>query len=318
MTIDRPDFTGDGTVAETTAKPEIEHDKSGRRAMADWSDGPAPPQPAEDHIPESLRFTKEEGEAQIAEIEAEHELTHEQWQAKMRAQHGLSDPDTPEAAAEWMTVDQLPQELKDEWGEHAQNVIIKPSEENKSALYENFLPMINTGGVILLDDMRAVLQIANLERRARFGGREPTIDHPPRGHDDRSNVIAGVAVHAQRGKPMAGSYAGARDHNPPKVLIGYEAAKRMAHKAGRTVTPNRSKGNGMSLKHEIAAADVVQTKREPIGNQGHEIAHTSTGGDGRKKYTYWGPGDVELGSVFGKENAVDYVHQLIKTGTISR
>ncbi len=196
----------------------------------------------------------------------------------------------------------------------AQNIIIKPSEENKSALYENFLPMINTGGVILLDDMRTVIQIANLERRARFGGREPSIGHPSRGHDDRANVIAGVAVHAQRGKPMVGAYAGARDHNPPKVLLGYPNCK----KAGKGIAPNRSRGNGMGVKFEMEAAGMVQSKREPVGNEGHEIGHTSTANDDREKWTYWGPGDQELGSVFGKQEAIRLVHELIEKGTISR
>jgi len=80
-----------------TPKPEIEHDKSGRRAMPDWIDGPKPPPP--DPSLEGAYLTKEEGQAQVAEINANHE--------------------TPDPAA-WPPVDQLPQELKDEWGADAE------------------------------------------------------------------------------------------------------------------------------------------------------------------------------------------------------
>ena len=40
---------------------------------------------------------------------------------------------------------------------------------------------------------RLISQIACLERRTARGGRD-SIDHPPNGHDDLANVVAGVCV----------------------------------------------------------------------------------------------------------------------------
>jgi len=64
-------------------------------------------------------------------------------------------------------------------------------EKNKSELYLELLPRITSETVELLDNEIIVKQLANLERRARSGGRDQ-IDHPPGCHDDLANVIAGV------------------------------------------------------------------------------------------------------------------------------
>jgi len=66
------------------------------------------------------------------------------------------------------------------------------SELPKSALYLNLLPHVNGKTIRLLDHPRAVNQIASLERRTSRGGRD-SIDHPPQGHDDVANAIAGLA-----------------------------------------------------------------------------------------------------------------------------
>lgn len=63
----------------------------------------------------------------------------------------------------------------------------------KSDIYRDFLPLINSGQVELLDDPKLISQILNLERRTARGGRD-SIDHPPGGHDDLANVAAGVCV----------------------------------------------------------------------------------------------------------------------------
>jgi hypothetical protein len=63
----------------------------------------------------------------------------------------------------------------------------------KSDLYRDFLPIINSGGVELLDHAKATAQICSLERRTARGGRD-SIDHAPGGHDDIANVVAGAVV----------------------------------------------------------------------------------------------------------------------------
>jgi hypothetical protein len=55
----------------------------------------------------------------------------------------------------------------------------------------NFLPLLNSGRVQLLDNQRLINQLVGLERRTARSGRG-TIDHGPGAHDDVINVAAGV------------------------------------------------------------------------------------------------------------------------------
>jgi hypothetical protein len=66
------------------------------------------------------------------------------------------------------------------------------SELPKSGLYVDFLPKLNSKTIRLVNNARLVNQIAALERRTSRGGKD-SIDHPPQGHDDLANVVAGVA-----------------------------------------------------------------------------------------------------------------------------
>jgi hypothetical protein len=63
----------------------------------------------------------------------------------------------------------------------------------KSELYLDFLPILNSGGVRLLDHSRLFNQIVGLERRTHRSGRD-TIDHGRGGHDDVANAVAGATV----------------------------------------------------------------------------------------------------------------------------
>ena len=94
----------------------------------------------------------------------------------------------------------------DEFRRH--NIHFVKCEQNKSQLYQDFLPLLNTARVVLLDERRLVGQICGLERRVRFGGRGESIDHGPNAHDDLANVCAGAAVFADRGHTRA------REHRP--------------------------------------------------------------------------------------------------------
>jgi hypothetical protein len=67
-----------------------------------------------------------------------------------------------------------------------------------SAQYTNFLPLLNSGRVRLLDHQRLIGQLCSLERRTSRGGRD-SIDHPQGAHDDVCNSVAGVAALARRG-----------------------------------------------------------------------------------------------------------------------
>jgi hypothetical protein len=59
----------------------------------------------------------------------------------------------------------------------------EPCEKSKSEIYRDLLPLINSGAVSLLDHDRLV------------GGGD-SIDHPPGGHDDVANAVAGALVTA--------------------------------------------------------------------------------------------------------------------------
>ncbi|MNF93684.1 hypothetical protein D3C84_763680 [compost metagenome] len=72
------------------------------------------------------------------------------------------------------------------------SITLEPSEKNRSELYLELLPMLQTGAVELAPDEKALMQLAMLERRTSRTGRD-TIDHAPGGHDDRANAMAGAA-----------------------------------------------------------------------------------------------------------------------------
>lgn len=72
-------------------------------------------------------------------------------------------------------------------------ITVVASEKTKSELYREFLPMLNSGQVELLDHPRMVAQFAQLERRVARGGKD-SIDHAPGAHDDVANAVAGVVA----------------------------------------------------------------------------------------------------------------------------
>ena len=69
------------------------------------------------------------------------------------------------------------------------------SEKNRSQLYSELLPALNSREVTLLDDKRLVAQLVGLERRTSRSGKD-SIDHAPGGHDDVANACAGALVYA--------------------------------------------------------------------------------------------------------------------------
>lgn len=71
------------------------------------------------------------------------------------------------------------------------------SDKAKSDLYRDLLPMLNSGRAELLDIPRIALQLVALERRTARGGRD-SIDHPPGGHDDLANAVAGALLMASK------------------------------------------------------------------------------------------------------------------------
>ena len=65
------------------------------------------------------------------------------------------------------------------------------ADKDKSSLYLDFLPLVLSQRVELLDLKMLKNELVSLERRARSAGRD-LVDHPPRGHDDLANSVARV------------------------------------------------------------------------------------------------------------------------------
>jgi hypothetical protein len=71
----------------------------------------------------------------------------------------------------------------------------KHSDIDRSAIYQNCLPLFTSGRVRLLDNRKLVAQLVNLERKTSLSGKD-RISHPEvaNAHDDLSNAVAGAAV----------------------------------------------------------------------------------------------------------------------------
>jgi hypothetical protein len=77
----------------------------------------------------------------------------------------------------------------------------EPSAGSKSEIYLEALPLLNSGRVEFLDNERMVSQLIRLERRTARSGKD-SIDHPPGGHDDLINAVAGALVSARDAGPF--------------------------------------------------------------------------------------------------------------------
>jgi hypothetical protein len=75
------------------------------------------------------------------------------------------------------------------------SIHFEQSAKSKSDIYLDFLNVLNSSRIRLLDNEQQITELLNLERRVRWGGKE-SIDHPQNGnyHDDAINAVAGAAV----------------------------------------------------------------------------------------------------------------------------
>jgi hypothetical protein len=75
-----------------------------------------------------------------------------------------------------------------------------PSEKDRSTLYLELVPAVNSGRVRLLDNGELMRELRGLQRRRGPSGKDK-VDHVPGAHDDRANAVAGalVAVPVLRG-----------------------------------------------------------------------------------------------------------------------
>lgn len=94
------------------------------------------------------------------------------------------------------------------WRKHG--IEYAPAEHPASELYRGLLAHLNSRTIDLLDHPVLVDQMVSLERRVTRTGREQ-ITHPPRGHDDVANAVAGLASlcarKVERPKTIIGSWS---------------------------------------------------------------------------------------------------------------
>jgi hypothetical protein len=67
------------------------------------------------------------------------------------------------------------------------------SDKDRSAIYTDFLAAMNSGRVELPPCQTTARQLISLERRTTRAGKD-IIDHPPGGHDDHANAVAGAVA----------------------------------------------------------------------------------------------------------------------------
>lgn len=73
----------------------------------------------------------------------------------------------------------------------AYGIRYETAEKNRSELYLDMLPLLNSGKADLLDSQRLVSQLCGLERRTARSGKD-SVDHAPGQHDDLANAVAGA------------------------------------------------------------------------------------------------------------------------------
>ena len=87
-------------------------------------------------------------------------------------------------------------------------VSYEPAAKAKSQCYREAKPFFNEDRVDMPNDPVLVGQLGGLEERVKPGGRVPTVDHPPGGHDDRANAVCGVIAElAASMQPAVGAMA---------------------------------------------------------------------------------------------------------------
>lgn len=111
-------------------------------------------------------------------------------------------------------------------------------DKSASELYVEFLPLLNSGKVELLDNARLIAQLCGLERRTARAGRD-SIDHSPGGHDDVSNAVAGAMVHVAMVARSAFDRLTSGDWSTILAQVSAPLGERAAAQLARATDPHR-------------------------------------------------------------------------------
>jgi hypothetical protein len=132
-----------------------------------------------------------------------------------------------------------------EWPREAfrrQGIAYEPADRPKSDLYTDLLPRLTSRRVSLLDHPRLSTQLCALERRTGRSGRD-TIDHPPGGHDDLANAVAGSVVLAGAAARNSFLFFDAPEEAPRGYLDQIKEAMPACFDRGFTGNPAAQCGN---------------------------------------------------------------------------
>lgn len=132
--------------------------------------------------------------------------------ARIMQQYGIRRCTGDRYAAEWP---------RQEYQKH--RITMDNSPLNRSGLYLELMPLLQTGRIELPPDEKALTQFSLLERRTGRNGQD-TIDHGPQGHDDRANAIAGAAWQATKilsEYQAPASIVGWLDSSPVRSRVGH-------------------------------------------------------------------------------------------------
>lgn len=91
--------------------------------------------------------------------------------------------------------------VSEQFSQH--DILYQPSELNRSEIYLEFLPALNSRSVALLNNEVLVHQLVDLERKRGRG--KDIVDHPRGGRDDVSNAVAGCLTLCASSGPGGGS-----------------------------------------------------------------------------------------------------------------
>jgi hypothetical protein len=143
-----------------------------------------------------------------------------------------------------------------EWVREAftkKNMAYRHADLSKSDIYNELIPLINSGGSQLLDNDKLIVQLANLERKTIRGGKT-SIDHPRGLHDDLANSAAGALVYAASAGFSASEFAWVSVEHNPDSWLGRRAAERRAIAEGGDY-------NGLSVDNPsgMLGADYFET-----------------------------------------------------------
>jgi hypothetical protein len=153
----------------------------------------------------------------------------------------------------------------------------------KSDLYHDLLPLVNAKRCELLDSLRLMRQLTQLERKTSRSGRD-SIDHIPGGHDDVANCVAGLLVKLDldRRPSLTASAVTARPvvarPVPLPEVAAWIASVSCVDKAGIAATVYLGQGFGdpvppvllLDCSRDPMGADVFEEVRARLGALGSQ------------------------------------------------